>query len=66
MHETALTDIDRRKAEFRGLPDRLAREDMLLVPFGGMGRDRIGGDRDLCVPIRPHVPRLFLCLDGHR
>ena len=24
--------------------DRVAREDMLLVPLGGMGRDRVGGE----------------------
>ena len=39
-----LADIDRAEAELGGLADRVAREDMLLVPFGGERRDRVGGE----------------------
>src|SRR5204863_456459 len=37
-------DVDRSKAQLRRGADRLAREDVLLVPFGRVRGDRIGGE----------------------
>ena len=39
-----LGHIDRAEAQLRGRADRVAREDMLLVPLGRVRRDRIGGE----------------------
>ena len=39
-----LADVDRAEAELGRLADRVAREDVLLVPLGGEGRDRVGGE----------------------
>ena len=39
-----LGDVDRSEAQFGGGADRVAGEDVLLVPFRGVGRDRVGGE----------------------
>ncbi len=39
-----LDDVDRAEAEFGRLADRVAREDVLLVPLGRVRRDRVGGE----------------------
>src|SRR3954462_15657399 len=39
-----LGDVDRAEAELRRLPDRVAGEDVLLVPLRRVGRDGIGGE----------------------
>ena len=39
-----LGDVDRAEAELGRLADRVAREDVLLVPLGGVRRDRVGGE----------------------
>ena len=36
--------VDRPEAELGRLADRVAWEDMLLVPLGGERRDRVGGE----------------------
>ena len=44
MPPAFLGDVDRAEAELGRLADRVAREDVLLVPLGGVGRDRVGGE----------------------
>jgi hypothetical protein len=39
-----LRHVDRGKAEFRRRTDRVAREDVVLVPLRGMRRDAIGSE----------------------
>src|SRR5688500_10874315 len=39
-----LGNVDRAEAQLRRGTDRVAREDVLLVPLRGMRRDRVGGE----------------------